>query len=141
MKKDQVILEVVRAKQRWVIKPHTSGADTLGCSYEALSHHMKDKRMLPYLVEIPPSGGRSVEPSSHDGEEFIFIISGTIQAQIGSESHDLETGDSIYFDPSLQHSFINHSSCSAQLLVCLIDKKMSSHENDPLHQTMRKNYE
>ena len=141
MKKENIVLEVVRASQRWVIKPHTSGADTLGYSYEALSHHMNDKRMLPYLVQIPPSGGRDVEPSSHDGEEFIFILSGAITAQVESENHELGTGDSMYFDPSLKHSFINNTQQSAQLLVCLIDKKMNTHDSDPFHHALKKNYE
>ncbi len=124
--KPKLEVEVIKSSQRWRIKPHTNGAESLNYSYEALSHHMSDKMMFPYLVTIPPSHGKSIEPSSHDGEEFIYILSGSIKANIDKESYHLKKGDTVYFDPAINHNFINEGYTDAQVLVCLINKKNNS---------------
>lgn len=140
-KKLEAGVELVEAKQRWTIRPHTSGAQDLGYAYEALSHHMNPKTMAPYLVKIPPSNGRSIEPSSHDGEEFLFVLSGRLIARIEGQDHALKKGDSLYFNPSLQHSFLNDSQKNAKILVCLVNKSLSSHQNDPFSSAMGQSYE
>jgi quercetin dioxygenase-like cupin family protein len=43
------------------------------------------------------------EKSRHDGEEFIFVISGTVQLVIGTDSFELEPGDSAYYLSTTPH--------------------------------------
>lgn len=124
-------VEIVRAKERWKIKPHTSSGDTLGYRYEALAYHMSDKMMMPYCVEIPARSDEKVELSKHDGEEFLYVLSGKIEANIDSKKHVLSQGDALYFDPSLEHSFCNREQQVAKILVCLINKKDGASTEDP----------
>jgi quercetin dioxygenase-like cupin family protein len=39
----------------------------------------------------------------HDGEEFIFVLSGRVEFETGGRKVVLEPGDSLYFDSSMPH--------------------------------------
>jgi len=43
------------------------------------------------------------EISVHDGEEFIYVLSGIIQLKIGDEQFELEPGDSVYYLSTTPH--------------------------------------
>ena len=39
----------------------------------------------------------------HDGEEWLYVLSGTLNVTIGEEIHSLEPGDSLHFDATVGH--------------------------------------
>jgi quercetin dioxygenase-like cupin family protein len=43
------------------------------------------------------------EPSFHDGEEFIYVLDGTVSLRIGEDAFDLEPGDSAYYLSTTPH--------------------------------------
>ena len=47
-------VELVRANERFTVRPSNEAALTLSYRYQALSHGLTDKLMSPFLVEIPP---------------------------------------------------------------------------------------
>src|SRR5437660_12787389 len=66
--------------------------------------------MTDFLEVIYSPGGHSTDerrPLRHDGREYGLIISGTLQANIGFESYELGPGDSIAFDSSTPHEYLN----------------------------------
>lgn len=63
--------------------------------------------MEPHLFRVAPSAG-SGDSYSHEGEEFLFILRGCLEISLdGGESHQLEEGDSFYFESSAQHRWSN----------------------------------
>src|SRR3954451_23450761 len=65
------------------------------------------KQMTPLLVTYAP-GGRSAEYASHPGDEFIYIIEGTIRLEIeGREPIVLHRGDSAYYRGDHKHAHVN----------------------------------
>ena len=63
-----------------------------------------------FLEVIYSPGGHSTDerrPLRHDGREYALILSGTLTANIGFESYDLEPGDSIAFDAATPHEYLN----------------------------------
>jgi DNA-binding transcriptional MerR regulator/mannose-6-phosphate isomerase-like protein (cupin superfamily) len=63
--------------------------------------------MEPHLFRVSPSAG-SGDSYSHEGEEFLFILRGCLEISLdGGESHQLEEGDSFYFESSAQHRWSN----------------------------------
>lgn len=65
------------------------------------------KQMTPLLVTYAP-GGRSAEYASHPGEEFIYVIEGTIRLEIaGREPVVLSCGDSAYYRADQKHAHVN----------------------------------
>ena len=66
--------------------------------------------MTDFLEVIYSPGGHSTDerrPLRHDGREYGLIISGTLQANVGFESYELGPGDSIAFDSSMPHEYLN----------------------------------
>jgi quercetin dioxygenase-like cupin family protein len=54
--------------------------------------------MLVQLEENPYQ-----EASVHDGEEFIYVLDGTIVLNIGEDTFELERGDSAYYLSTTPH--------------------------------------
>jgi transcriptional regulator with XRE-family HTH domain len=66
--------------------------------------------MTDFLEVVYSPGGHSTDerrPLRHDGREYGLIISGMLQANVGFESYELGPGDSIAFDSSTPHEYLN----------------------------------
>jgi transcriptional regulator with XRE-family HTH domain/mannose-6-phosphate isomerase-like protein (cupin superfamily) len=66
--------------------------------------------MTDFLEVIYSPGGHSTDerrPLRHDGHEYGLVITGTLQANVGFESYELGPGDSIAFDSSTPHEYLN----------------------------------
>lgn len=89
-----------------------------GYEYVSLAPGKKDRLMEPFLVTLHPAS--SDEPSSHDGQEFIYVLDGEMEV-IVDDNHDiLKPGDSIYYDSSTTHLVRAHGDKPAQILAVLI---------------------
>lgn len=76
-----------------------------------------DKRnMSPVLLTVKPEGGSIVTLSHMSGEEFVLVLSGSIELSIGSNTYTLSEGDNIYFESSIKHSFRNKANDIAKIL-------------------------
>ncbi len=63
-----------------------------------------------FLEVIYSPGGHSTDerrPLRHEGREYGLVISGKLQANVGFESYELGPGDSIAFDSSTPHEYLN----------------------------------
>ena len=69
----------------------------------SLAARKTGRHMEPFLIDIKPS--RTHEPilSSHEGEEFIFVLQGSVKINYGKENHILQKGESIYYDSIVDH--------------------------------------
>lgn len=66
--------------------------------------------MTDFLEVVYSPGGHSTDerrPLRHDGREYGLVISGTLTANVGFESYELGPGDSIAFDSSTPHEYLN----------------------------------
>ena len=76
--------------------------------FYALGKGKNDRHMEPFYVQILPESARDKELSSHEGEEFIVVTSGQVEVIYGEETHNLQPGDSIYYNSIVPH----HVSCA-----------------------------
>jgi len=91
-------ITVVKPEERKKVAP---GGLRRGYGYESLAYKKAGKNMEPYLITVD-SQGRGI--FKHDGEEFLFILEGTLEFSFGGEKYILKEGDSIYFDSGIEHS-------------------------------------
>lgn len=75
-------------------------------TYELLSPSLNNKMEL-LMVEIEPGMCSSDEQISHEGEECGYMIQGSMKIKWGSREFILNEGDSIYFDSTVPHRFVN----------------------------------
>ena len=71
--------------------------------YHSLGKGKADRNMEPFFVEITPDANQDTELSSHQGEEFIVVVSGKLKLTYGKETHVLEPGDSVYYNSIVPH--------------------------------------
>jgi len=69
--------------------------------YFPLGKGKTDRHMEPLYIRIGPDCGEAA--SSHEGEEFIIVLSGKIELTYGKEKYVLEEGDSIYYNSLIPH--------------------------------------
>jgi transcriptional regulator with XRE-family HTH domain len=98
--------EVVRKADRREVNRVISVAGTgHGYTYEALSFRKRNKKMEPFVVTVE---ARPEEETlySHDGEEFLLILSGQAEIILEEDRILLEEGDAVYFDSSIRHRML-----------------------------------
>lgn len=69
--------------------------------YFPLGKGKTDRHMEPMFIRIQPDETHSI--SSHEGEEFIVVVSGKILVKYGKEETIIEEGDSAYFNAVVPH--------------------------------------
>ena len=73
-------------------------------------------RMEPFLLSFDPKTARGV-PITHDGQEFVYIVAGTIELFYDGRNYRLEQGDSAYLDSSRPHTFHGLGDSVAKMLA------------------------
>jgi len=87
-----------------------------GFNYQyILSQTLTTCTMEAVILTLDP--GAKGRPSTSDGYEFKYMISGSCDYQINNEIIQLEEGDSIYFDASVPHLPMNTSRKKVVMLV------------------------
>ncbi|WP_380878680.1 helix-turn-helix domain-containing protein [Sphingomonas sp. DBB INV C78] len=93
--------------------------ETANYDYFYLCTELRRKRMIPVLTRIR---AKSVEEFGelvhHPGEEYIYVIEGSIE--IHTEFYDpvlLKQGESIYIDSNMGHAYITAEGCEEALVL------------------------
>ena len=73
-----------------------------GYSFRALAFNFIDRDMDPMIVTLVRHDDDAALVA-HPGQEFNYVLEGTILAIVGAHSFSLDAGDSIYFNPALPH--------------------------------------
>lgn len=93
-----VRLCVSRGKDRKIIKETTQFS---GYDYEILAENKPGKNMEPFIIHSP---WEITKMYSHEGEEFIYIMEGSLEFLYGNKTYILEKGDNVYFDSCVPHA-------------------------------------
>ncbi|MDR1223934.1 MAG: XRE family transcriptional regulator [Tannerella sp.] len=72
-------------------------------SYHALSTDKSGRHMEPFIIDVKPAKNADFIFSTHEGEEFIYVIEGAIEINYGKNTYILNEGDSIYYDSIVAH--------------------------------------
>ena len=74
-------------------------------NYENLAYNFIHKRVEPFLVTVAPDAAPKIpEFNSHPGQEFNFVLEGSLLVIVDGHEILLKEGDSIYFDSSYRHA-------------------------------------
>ena len=85
--------------------------------FHALALDKAGRHMEPFLIDVLPASDKEYEKSSHEGEEFLFVLSGEIELLYGKESYRLAEGDSIYYDSIVAHHVHAAGDAPARILA------------------------
>ena len=73
-----------------------------GYRFTSLAYNYIDRDMEPMIVTLDPTDS-TPDLVTHEGQEFNLVLEGTVAVNLGNREYILNTGDSIYFNPSIPH--------------------------------------
>lgn len=82
---------------------------------EILIRQGPEKNLDARLAVVAPGGG-SEGDYSHPGEEFGYIVKGTLELTVDGTTHILHAGDTFYFQSVRPHRFRNPSDESVEIV-------------------------
>lgn len=88
-------------ERKEVTRSTTSRGQRPAYTYMSMAPEVKGRHMEPLLVTLEKI--EADEPSVHDGEEYIFVLEGTVSLTIGKEHYELQPGDSAYYLSTTLH--------------------------------------
>ncbi len=89
--------------------------ETLRGSITWLVPSAQKNEMEPILVELG-EGGVTEEILPHEGEEFGYVLSGTVTLHVDGKALKVKTGESFCLHPSASHSIENTGKRKAQFI-------------------------
>jgi transcriptional regulator with XRE-family HTH domain len=106
------------AAERFVtgLPSETAGAHQ-GLSFKALAADKNGRHMEPFIVDIEPDANQ--EKSTHEGEEFIHVLSGSLALEYGTISEVLRAGDSVYYDSIVPHRVLAAEGKTVRILAVI----------------------
>ncbi len=106
-------LMVVRKNERFNIVHHKSAEGTVIQQFLTRSPHFD---MEVVVLELPP-GTSSENYKAHPGQEFTFVLKGTVRLMLNDNCSCLSGGDMAYYDATIPHRWENAGLEDAEILV------------------------
>jgi transcriptional regulator with XRE-family HTH domain len=94
--------------------------------YEVHSAELRQKHMIPLHMEVKARQLSNLTRwSSHEGEEFIYVLKGRIELHTEFYAPALlGPGDSAYIDSKMRHAFLNRGKGKAEMLSLCFSRKV-----------------
>ncbi len=89
---------------------------TNGLAYLPLSDPGRFFNLQPMRIRVSPKR-RGREHYHHDGEEWLYVLSGALTLSLAGRTYDLNPGDAAHFDSRLPHRLIARGSRDAEVLL------------------------
>lgn len=93
--------------------PHAEGSNL---AFHSLGAGKQDRHMEPFVIDVEPCTSDTPSLSTHEGEEFIYVLEGQIEINYGQTVYQLGAGDSIYYDSIVPHN-VHATGSQARILA------------------------
>ena len=96
---------VIRSNEHWsALSFSTSENENREhLTFFSLAPNKAGRHMEPFIIDIVPKENDVESKSSHEGEEFIYVLEGKVIIHYGNDIYKLGKGDSIYLDSIVSH--------------------------------------
>jgi DNA-binding XRE family transcriptional regulator len=94
-----------------------------GFEYQHLAYLFKDKKIEPFYVKAPFKAEEQDKPislSSHEGQEFDYILSGSLRISIDGKVFTMEQGDAVIYNSNAPHGMVACGGAECDFLAILI---------------------
>ena len=89
--------------------------DTLKNEIEWIIPNAQKNMMEPIRIHLKP-GGSTYLDVPHEGEEFGYVLSGSISIHIGTKKYKAKKGEAFYFRPNSNHFILANEKTGASLI-------------------------
>lgn len=89
--------------------------------HESLAYNFVNKKAEPFMVTIESQPDNTpMDFNYHPGQEFNYVIEGTMKIVIGGHEIILNEGDSVYYDSSYKHAMKALNNKTVKMLAVVI---------------------
>ena len=88
-------------------------------AYTTLTPGAENKHLKAFKVTVEPHKDHKGVGYRHEGEEFVYILSGSMEIIVGDHVNRLKTGDSLHFNSGIQHMMRNIGKEKSEMLVVI----------------------
>jgi quercetin dioxygenase-like cupin family protein len=99
------------------IKAYTKRTENY--AYSTLTPGAENKHLKAFRVFVEPKKEHEGVGYLHEGEEFVYVLSGKIEVIVGEHVNKLKTGESLHFNSGIRHSMRNVGKEQTELLVVI----------------------
>jgi quercetin dioxygenase-like cupin family protein len=92
---------------------------TSSYAYTTLTPGAENKHLKAFRVKIDAMKTHAGVSYNHAGEEFVYVLDGTIEVVVGEHVNTLAAGDSLHFNSGIQHRLRNIGATDAELIVVI----------------------
>lgn len=96
-----------------------------GFNYLHLAANIKGRMSEPFVVTAPFNEGDENKPialSTHNGQEFDYVLEGSLKVSVDGHEMVLGKGDSVYYDSSKPHGMIAVGGAECKFLAIVLSK-------------------
>ena len=111
------LLKEPESKLQSRIKAHTKRTDNY--AYTTLTPGAENKHLKAFRVVIEAQQDHKGVDYHHEGEEFVYVLSGRIEVVVGEHINTLEQGESLHFNSGIRHKIRSVSDDTAELVVVI----------------------
>jgi transcriptional regulator with XRE-family HTH domain len=88
-------------------------------AYKTLTPGAENKHLKAFQVKIDSMQDHEGVGYHHEGEEFVYVLKGTVEIKVGDHINTLGTNESLHFNSGIQHNLRNVGKDEAELLVVI----------------------
>ena len=99
------------------IKAYTKRTDNY--AYTTLTPGAENKHLKAFRVTIDAMQSHKGVGYQHEGEEFVYVLSGKIEVIVGDNVNTLSKNDSLHFNSGIKHMLRNVGKKQAELIVVI----------------------
>ena len=90
-------------------------------NYQDMAYNFKDKKAEIFYITVDPrEAAHKHAPYFHEGQEFTYILEGSLKVILDRHELELNAGDSLYFDPRHPHAMVAMHNKPAKFLAVII---------------------
>ncbi len=88
-------------------------------AYTTLTPGAENKHLKAFRVTIDAMKDHKGVGYQHEGEEFVYVLTGRIEVTVGDHINTLNAGESLHFNSGIRHQLKNIGEKKAELLVVI----------------------
>ena len=87
--------------------------------YRTLTPGAENEHLRAFMVTIEAKQTHKPVAYKHEGEEFVYVMAGTVELTLGNRPHLLKTGESLNFNSEIPHKLKSIGNEETRCLVVL----------------------
>lgn len=92
---------------------------TKNYAYQTLTPGAENQHLRGFMITIEPRQAHKPVAYKHEGEEFVYVMEGSLELTLNNKVNHLKTGESIHYNSEIPHKLKNLGNETTKCLVML----------------------